>query len=49
MTKPVKLSPEVKKRLSRLRREREAREKYYREFRWRLDAARSAIYGGMIK
>jgi hypothetical protein len=49
MTKPVKLSPEMKKRLSRIRREREAREKYYREYRFKMEAARSAIYGSPIK
>lgn len=49
MTKPVKLSPEVKKRLSRLRREREAREKYYREYQFKMQAARSAIYGVPVK
>ncbi len=45
MTKPVKLSPEIKKRLARLRREREAREKYYREYRAKLEQAKATIYG----
>jgi uncharacterized protein involved in exopolysaccharide biosynthesis len=49
MTKPVKLTPEIKKRLSRLRREREAREKYYREYKHRMESAKSAIFNGWLK
>lgn len=45
MSKPVKLSPEMKKKLSRIRREREAREKYYREFRERMAQAKGVITG----